>query len=69
MSTICMKIDPGMHIGLHLVFFGKTCVKAPVVAAYTSRIAVRDDLPVTTSAVATLRGSTSCCPSTVGFSR
>jgi hypothetical protein len=19
-----MKIDPGMHIGLHLVFFGKT---------------------------------------------
>jgi hypothetical protein len=23
MSTICMKIDPGMHIGLHLVFFGK----------------------------------------------
>jgi hypothetical protein len=26
MSTICMKIDPGMHIGLHLVFFGKTGV-------------------------------------------
>jgi hypothetical protein len=24
--TICMKLDPGMHIGLHLVFFGKTCV-------------------------------------------
>jgi hypothetical protein len=23
MSTICMKIDPRMHIGLHLVFFGK----------------------------------------------
>jgi hypothetical protein len=23
MSTICMKLDPGMHIGLHLVFFGK----------------------------------------------
>jgi hypothetical protein len=21
-----MKIDPGMHIGLHLVFFGKTGV-------------------------------------------
>jgi hypothetical protein len=28
MSTICMKIDPGMHIGLHLVFFGKTGVIA-----------------------------------------
>jgi hypothetical protein len=26
MSTICMKIDPGMHMGLHLVFFGKTGV-------------------------------------------
>jgi hypothetical protein len=24
--TICMKLDPGMHIGLHLVFFGKTGV-------------------------------------------
>jgi hypothetical protein len=21
-----MKLDPGMHIGLHLVFFGKTSV-------------------------------------------
>jgi hypothetical protein len=28
MSTICMKIDPSMHIGLHLVFFGKTGVTA-----------------------------------------
>jgi hypothetical protein len=26
MSTICMKLDPGMHIGLHLVFFGKAGV-------------------------------------------
>jgi hypothetical protein len=26
--TICMKLDPGMHIGLHLVFFGKTGVTA-----------------------------------------
>jgi hypothetical protein len=26
MSTICMKIDPDMHIGLHLVFSGKTGV-------------------------------------------
>jgi hypothetical protein len=25
-GTICMKLDPGMHIGLHLVFFGKTGV-------------------------------------------
>jgi hypothetical protein len=24
-----MKIDPGMHIGLHLVFFGKTSVTIP----------------------------------------
>jgi hypothetical protein len=24
--TICMKLDPGMHIGLHLVFFGKSGV-------------------------------------------
>jgi hypothetical protein len=30
MSTICMKIDPGMHIGLHLVFFGKSGVTAEV---------------------------------------
>jgi hypothetical protein len=33
MSTICMKIDPGMHIGLHLVFFGKTGVTEHHVAA------------------------------------
>jgi hypothetical protein len=26
MSTICLKIDPGMHIGLHLIFFEKTGV-------------------------------------------
>jgi hypothetical protein len=24
--TICMKLDPGMHIGLHLIFFGKSGV-------------------------------------------
>jgi hypothetical protein len=23
---MCMKLDPGMHIGLHLVFFGKSGV-------------------------------------------
>jgi hypothetical protein len=26
--TICMKLDPSMHIGLHLGFFGKTGVTA-----------------------------------------
>jgi hypothetical protein len=30
MSTICMKIDPGMHIGLHLILFGKTGVTGKV---------------------------------------
>jgi hypothetical protein len=24
MSTICMKLDPSMHIGMHLVCFSKT---------------------------------------------
>jgi hypothetical protein len=24
MSTICMKLDPGIHIGMHLVCFSKT---------------------------------------------
>jgi hypothetical protein len=24
MSTICMKLDPGMHVGMHLVCFSKT---------------------------------------------
>jgi hypothetical protein len=43
-------------------------VGAPAVAASTARIAVRDDLPVTTSTVATLREFTSYCPSTVGMS-
>jgi hypothetical protein len=32
MSIICMKLDPGMHIGLHLVFFGKTGVTVVVAA-------------------------------------
>jgi hypothetical protein len=27
-----MKLDPGMHIGLHLVFFGKTGVTSPHLA-------------------------------------
>jgi hypothetical protein len=27
--TICMKLDPGMHIGLHLVFFEKQVWHAP----------------------------------------
>jgi hypothetical protein len=37
MSTICMKLDPGMHIGLHLVFFGKTEVLLPEGARGGSR--------------------------------
>jgi hypothetical protein len=28
--TICMKLDPGMHIGLHLVSFGKSGVTLPL---------------------------------------
>jgi hypothetical protein len=24
LSTICMKLDPGIHIGMHLVCFSKT---------------------------------------------
>jgi hypothetical protein len=43
-------------------------VGAPDVAASTARVAVRDDLPVATDAVATMRGSTGCCPSMVGVS-
>jgi hypothetical protein len=43
-------------------------VGAPAVAASTARIAVRDELPAAAGAVATVRGSTGCCPSTVGVS-
>jgi hypothetical protein len=43
-------------------------VGAPAVAASTARIAVRDDLPVAAGPVATVRGSTGYCPSTVGVS-
>jgi hypothetical protein len=39
MSTLCMKIDPGMHIGMHLVFFGKTGV---IGVEKTSRLRSRD---------------------------
>jgi hypothetical protein len=28
-----MKLDPGMHIGLHLVFFGKTDVTHPLLSS------------------------------------
>jgi hypothetical protein len=42
-------------------------VGAPAVVASAARIAVRDDLPVTTGAVATMRGSTGCSLSTVGL--
>jgi hypothetical protein len=43
-------------------------VGAPAIAASTARIAVWDDLPAAAGAVATVRGSTGCCPSTVGVS-
>jgi hypothetical protein len=29
MSTICMKLDPGIHICMHLVFFSKTGCDTP----------------------------------------
>jgi hypothetical protein len=32
--TLCMKHDPGMHIGMHLVFFGKAGV-TPIVLSGT----------------------------------
>jgi hypothetical protein len=35
--TICMKLDPGMHIGLHLVFFGKIGVTPPHPSIHQSR--------------------------------
>jgi hypothetical protein len=33
MSTICMKIDPGIHIVMNLVFFGKTGVTGDFIAS------------------------------------
>jgi hypothetical protein len=42
-------------------------VGAPAVAASTARIAVRDDLPVTTGAVTTLGESTGCCRLRLGL--
>jgi hypothetical protein len=30
--TICIKLDPGIHIGKHLIFFGKTGVTIPFLA-------------------------------------
>jgi hypothetical protein len=38
-----MKLDPGMHIGLHLVFFGKTGVTP------SSRIRIPEQLKATTA--------------------
>jgi hypothetical protein len=32
-----MKIDPGMHIGLHLVFFGKTGVTFTLIHTLSTR--------------------------------
>jgi hypothetical protein len=47
-------------------------VGASAVATSAARIAMRDDLTIAASscsAVATLRGSAGCCPSTVGLGR
>jgi hypothetical protein len=41
MSTICMKLDPGMHIDLHLVFFGKIGVTTKMVKGLGKRRLVR----------------------------
>jgi hypothetical protein len=35
--TICMKLDPGMHIGMHLVFFEKSGVKGEGIGLLGSR--------------------------------
>jgi hypothetical protein len=34
MSTMCMKLDPGMHIVMHLVFFGKAGVTGEVLPKF-----------------------------------
>jgi hypothetical protein len=57
-SAAAVASTPSSHVS--------PMVGAPAVAASTARVAVRDDLPVTTGTVATMRGSTGCCPSTVG---
>jgi hypothetical protein len=44
-------------------------VGALAVTASAARITVRDDLPIAAGAVATMGGSTGCCPSTVGVGR
>jgi hypothetical protein len=33
-----MKLDPGMHIGMHLVFFGKSGVTPPVPTIPNSKV-------------------------------
>jgi hypothetical protein len=38
MSTICMKLDPGIHIGMHLVCFSKTrCDRRPWAQTATTK--------------------------------
>jgi hypothetical protein len=39
-----MKIDPGMHIGLHLVFFGKTGVTTTLVCVDTDLLTLPHDV-------------------------
>jgi hypothetical protein len=43
-----MKLDPGMHIGLHLVFFGKSGVTPSEV--HRSRVCVRVSIEVSVCA-------------------
>jgi hypothetical protein len=44
MSTICMKIDLGLHIVMHLVFFGKTRVTPD---SLTPVCTLRTEMPLT----------------------
>jgi hypothetical protein len=44
--TICMKLDPGMHIGLHLIFFGKTGVTTKLRKGLPKRFLWRKEMLV-----------------------
>jgi hypothetical protein len=47
--TICMKLDPGMHIVMHLVFFGKTGVtESPLQKCPQCNRQCKSPLPVLT---------------------
>jgi hypothetical protein len=57
--TICMKLDPGMHIVMHLVFFGKTGVTLTLIVVFSS---IFDLLPLrsTWMCYLCLQGSLPC---------